>query len=385
MQTQPARPRWLDEEAEIVALLHSVIDRFEQQPGEERSQRIHIPAERALPALKRLDESADQSWLFISELQRLGVLDIKPGRRSLLDAQWSGAKLAFPPDTEAILRHWLNRPARPSELKVWRELVNQNVAAFPGDISVLMRRRLSIPGHTDTETLVALTQIGRFREPITLRQLSATLFRGNSKLLDERKELVQALYPDLQIRQRAIVVAIHLPSHIEGILFIENQDSYISACEAALPGVDHLALVYAAGFRGCAERVREPGGALLHYRGEGYERWREHFELWWLNQQDWPMPLYFFGDLDFSGMEILGTLRRRFGNVVAWQPGYGQLLARLLSEGGHMPDAADKQLQSDPVAVGCSYADEVLLPAMRHHGFLDQETLIPGEELFDHT
>jgi hypothetical protein len=55
------------------------------------------------------------------------------------------------------------------------------------------------------------------------------------------------------------------------------------------------------------------------------------------------------------------------------------LLARLLKEGGHLPNAADKQLQSDPGTVGCSYADEMLLPAMRHHGFLDQETLIPGE------
>jgi hypothetical protein len=60
-----------------------------------------------------------------------------------------------------------------------------------------MRRRLVIPGHTDRETLAALARISTFREPITLRQLSATLFRGNSKLLDDRAELVPALFPQL--------------------------------------------------------------------------------------------------------------------------------------------------------------------------------------------
>lgn len=376
METLPARPRWLDDEAEITTMLHSVVDRFEQHPGHERSQRIHIPVERALPALKRLNESADQIWLLIGELQRLGVLDIEPGKQSPLDAPWRGAKLAFHPAAEATLRHWLERPVLPSELQMWRELVSQHAGAFPGDINVLMRRRLVIPGHTDKETIKALTGIARFREPVTLRQLSAALFRGDSKLLDEREEFIRTLFPGLQIRQRAIVVAIHLPEAVKGILFIENQESYVAASEGTLPGTGQLALVYAAGFRGSADRIREPGGAQLHYSGTGINQWRMVIETWWSNQREWPLPLYFFGDLDFSGMGILAALRRRFGDVVAWQPGYGHLLSRLLTEGGHTADMADKKFQNDPGMVGCSYADQVLLPAMRNHGFLDQEALI---------
>jgi hypothetical protein len=378
METLPARPRWLDDEPEIVALLSSIIDRFEQQSGESRSQRIPVHVERYLPSLKRLDADADQLWHLVGSLQAHGILEIKPAKKSMLDAPWSGAKLAFSPNAEATLRHWLNRPAHPSELKTWRDLVSHHASAFPGDINVLMRRRLVIPGHTDHETIAALARISNFHEPITLRQLSAALFRGDSKLLDERADLVQSLFPDLQIRQRAIVVAVHLPVQIEGILFIENQESYTAGCEGGLPAVQNLALVYAAGFRGSAERIRDADGALLHYCGPGVERWHASIGSWWFTRCDWQPPLYFFGDLDFSGMRILAALRRRFGNVLAWQPGYAHLLACLVSEGGHTADAADKKLQSDPGRVGCSYADEVLLPAMRLHGFLDQEALIPG-------
>ena len=379
MEKLPARPRWLDDEAEITALLHAVVDRFDSQSGEARSKNISFAAERFLLSLKRLDVNADQQWQLIESLQQLSVLHIKPGKRSLLDAPWYGAKLAFPPTAEATLRHWLKRPALPSDLKLWRELVTQHAGAFPGGVDVLMRRRLVIPGHTDQEILDALAGIARFLEPVTLRQLSASLFRGDSKLLDEREELIRTLFPDVPLRQRAIVVAIHLPETVDGFLFIENQESYVAASEGLLPDTGQLALIYAAGFRGSAERIREPGGALLHYSGPGSERWRASLEGWWFARKEWPLPSYFFGDLDFSGMQILTALRRRFGDVTAWQPGYGRLLESVVADGGHSPDAADKTMQNDPGMTGCHYTDEVLLPAMRRYGFLDQEALIPAD------
>lgn len=375
MESLPARPRWLDDEAEIAALLHAVVDRFEQQPGEKRSRCIHLPAERYLKSLKRLDESADHQWRLIESLQQLAIIEIRCAKHSSLDAPWSGAKLAFPPSSEPVLRAWLERPAVASSLERWRDVVLHHAAYFPGDMSILLRRRLTISGHSDEEVVTALTKLARFTEPLTLRQMSSALFRGDSKLLDEREELLRTLFPALSIRTRAIVVAVHLPERIEGILFIENQESYITASEGALPGVGNLALVYAAGFRGSAQRIRESDGALLHYCGPGIDHWQLSFEKWWFNRAQLELPLHFFGDLDFSGMQILIALRRRFGDVTCWKPGYGKLLNRLRAEGGHRPDEADKQRQTDPGVTGCNYADEVLLPAMRDRGFLDQEAL----------
>ncbi|MCW5573268.1 MAG: hypothetical protein KIT37_09580 [Steroidobacteraceae bacterium] len=82
----------------------------------------------------------------------------------------------------------------------------------------------------------------------------------------------------------------------------------------------------------------------------------------------------FYGDLDFSGLSILARLRGSFENTVAWQAGYDPMLAILENGGGHLPEAAKKGAQRDPLRTGCMYADDVLLPALRREGrFVDQE------------
>jgi len=72
-------------------------------------------------------------------------------------------------------------------------------------------------------------------------------------------------------------------------------------------------------------------------------------------------------------MQILKSLRARFGNVTAWQPGYSPMLAVLRAEGGYSPFERQRRGQSDPVSTGCAYADEMLLPAIREKGQRDQE------------
>jgi hypothetical protein len=198
------------------------------------------------------------------------------------------------------------------------------------------------------------------------------LFAGDSKRLDGREELVLELFPDLPLKPRALVIAVKLPKVCRGVLFIENQDTYALALSGSLPETRGLALVYAAGFRGGAERIRERKAALLHYNGNNTDR--TAFESWWFEPSASPPgPVNFFGDLDFSGMGILASLRQRFGEVNAWQAGYRPLLERIRNQGGHSAEAADKQLQIDPGTTGCPYADGVLLPAIREHGFIDQE------------
>jgi hypothetical protein len=86
------------------------------------------------------------------------------------------------------------------------------------------------------------------------------------------------------------------------------------------------------------------------------------------------LPVRFFGDLDFSGMQILASLREVFASAEAWRPGYGELIRVLAAGGGHLPEMAAKERQSDPGRTGCPYADGELLSLMRHHGrFVDQE------------
>lgn len=375
MSVRP-QPPWLADEAEINSLLHAVLDYFDRQPGSERLRAVILPPERYLSSLARADPVADQTWVLVRELERLGLLAVRSARRNPLDPEWQGARLAFPPDAEATLREWLGRSRPEQAAELWRCAVERYAEAFPQGREELLTRRIVIPGRSPDEIMRALAAITSMRGPLTLRQLSASAFWGDSKVLDERGDLVAALFPALEIRERAIVVAIHLPEDWRGTLFIENQDTYTAACGGFPPELRELALVYAAGFRGAAARIRTRGGALLHYAGPGAANYRASFERWWLD--DWTPrgPCWFWGDLDFAGMQILKSLRRRFDDLTAWRPGYERMLAALRSSGGYRPADSAEQGQSDPRSTGCEFADAELLPAVRSYGQMDQERLI---------
>lgn len=363
-----ARPPWLDDEPDLQALLGLVLDRFDQQPASERRTAISLPAEKHLPLLARNDAAADQCWALVEDLARAGVLSIRAGRRGAYDAPWHGARLAFALDCEDRLRAWLNRAPTAPAMEAWRRAVERHAAAFSGGCAQLMQRRVTLDGRDADEVVAAFARLGRLQGPLTLRQMSAYAFWGNSKVLDERGDLVAALFPELTIADRTIVVAIHLPLAPRGVLFIENQDTYTAATRGVPADVCDLALVYAAGFRSAAQRIRTRNGALLHFAGATAAQ--ADIERWWFGDGPPIGPCHFWGDLDFPGTQILKSLRQRFGDVTAWQPGYAPMVEALREAGGYRSSAIDPQ---DLALTGCPYADEVLLPAIRAAGQIDQE------------
>lgn len=368
-------PLWLQDEPEILALLSAVLDRLDQQSGDARQRAIMLPAEKYLTALRRGDEQADQIWAFVNELSHHGVLAIRYARRNPYDSQWKGAKLAFSPAVEPNLRLWLGRPASASHALLWRRAVEKYAPRFPAGHELLLARRIVIPGRTAEEVVAAFASLMQVQRPATLRQLSTLAFWGNSKILDDRGDLVAALFPKLEVRERPIVVAAYLPNRVEGALFIENLDTYSAAIEGQPAATGNHALIYMAGFRGAALRIRSRQGARLHFAGPGRGRFGEEFERWWFDAAAFNDPLYFWGDLDFAGMQILKSLRQRFALVEAWRPGYEPMLADLRAARVNVATSVDVERQVDPVATGCTFADEVLLPAIREHGFWDQERI----------
>lgn len=367
------RPVWLEEEAEIASLLHAALDRFDRQPGTQRLRPVVLPAERHLPSLARADSQADQSWALVRALEELGLLSVRLRPRNPLDPHWQGATLAFPQQCEPLLREWLGRPPAQRVTQQWREAVQRHAAAFPHGAQILYRRRIDIPGRSADEIVRSLARIGTLGGPLTLRQLSATVFWGDSKVLDERAELLQGLFPGLQIRARALVVAVHLPRSWRGTLFVENQDTYTASAGGVPAETTELAIVYAAGFRGAAERIRSRTGALLHFAGPGAPQRAAAFEDWWFEAGAPAGPCWFWGDLDFAGMQILKALRQRFEGLTAWRPGYEPMVQTLREQGGYRPFAPGEPGQSDPGTTGCPFADADLLPAIRQYGQLDQE------------
>jgi Uncharacterized protein conserved in bacteria C-term(DUF2220) len=368
------RPLWLDEEAEIRALLGAALNLFDRQRGSERQRRIHLGAEAHLPALARADVAADQTWSFVRELQRLGVLIVRRPGGSPLDLEWKGAKIAFAPDVEETLRQWLGRDWSEPAAVIWRRAVAEQAAAFRDGGAALAMQRIVIENRSAADVVGALASAKAITGPVTLRQLSATLFWGNSKILDDRGDLVAASFPGLEIRERTLVIAAHLPARCDGVLFIENQDTYTAAVAGSPGAAGQLALVYASGFRGSAARVRTRPGSLLHYAGPGRSEFAERFEAWWYEDGPAPGPAYFWGDLDFAGMQIVKALRSRFAGLSAWQPGYEPMRLALGSGAGGYGVVGG---QVDPGVTGCVYSDSVLLPAIRRWGQRDQEALSP--------
>lgn len=368
-------PLWLQGEAEVGAVLNAVLDRFDQQSGEVRQRAILMPAEKYLTALGRGNDQADQTWAFVNELSRDGVLEIRYARRNPYDLQWQGAKLAFSPAIESTLRSWLGRPPLGSQALLWRRAVEKHAQRFPVGHELLLARRIVVPGRTADEVVAAFASVAQVQRPATLRQLSTRAFWGNSKILDDRGDLVAALFPALEVRERPIVVAAYLPDRIDGVLFIENLDTYSAAIEGQPVAALNYALIYMAGFRGTALRIRSRQGARLHFAGPGRERFGDEFERWWFDAVECNERQYFWGDLDFSGMQILKSLRQRLGSVEAWRPGYEPVLGDLRAAQVGVNGDADVERQVDPVATGCAFADEVLLPAIREFGFWDQERI----------
>ena len=216
-------------------------------------------------------------------------------------------------------------------------------------------------------------------QPMLLREVSAQLFWGMSKVLDKRQGLVAGLLgmDECPFPESPIQLQVYLPvGGYSSVLFIENLMTFEQACRAVDKTFAGLALVYASGFKGSAKRLRMPGGCSLYYAGTGAlgGEIKLLFEEWLFGSADPASPVYFWGDLDFSGMRILAAMRSTFPRLTAWEPGYALMLQELLDGRGHSPEAAEKAGQRPIERTGCLYADQQLIPALKIQGrFVDQE------------
>jgi len=213
---------------------------------------------------------------------------------------------------------------------------------------------------------------------LPLREASARIFQGRSKVLDSRLELLRLLgAKDEQFTEAPVQLLVAVPERLDHVLFVENLVTFERMADNRHPSWEKAALAYAAGFKGSARRLRTPGGSRLYFRAGELAiaaAAGEAVAAWLYGRSE--LPVYFFGDLDYAGLQILSGIREGFPGAQAWQPGYEQLAEVLRVGGGHLPETADKERQVMPGLVGCAYADEVLHPLIRSTGrFVDQEAL----------
>ncbi|MCF6338487.1 MAG: DUF2220 family protein [Gammaproteobacteria bacterium] len=371
-------PVWLNDTPEILWLCNWFINRLNKRPASARTKPVVITLnEKNIPGLFIQGEAADHLWDLIKSLEEdHQVFHIRQkNQKDPFSPEYTRARLTLKDGGEDILRSWLQRAKGLSPLQAWRKAVAENQHRFPGKTEKLSAHHITLHSMENSTIIDAFVSLAEYqRLGLSLRQLSSRCFFGDSKFLDNREELIRELYPDLHITPRPVMVNIFIPATVHGILFIENQDSYTRAMAGSPAICKNWILVYAAGFKGSATRIRQPNGVSLHYHGKSNNVIQKQLEAWWFAQQVSEWPVCFWGDMDYSGMDILKALKQRFDEMHAWQPGYEVMLKLLQQQKGHRPVMADKQEQQDPGTTGCDFADKILLPAIRQEKqFVDQE------------
>lgn len=365
----------------VQELLNMLVDRLDaaEQRGSTKAKSVQLD-ERTWPALymSPVESQKEHLWEHVVAMVRCGWLAVKPET-----ALKSRSGYASSPRVSVVdqreLRAAVGRQERvKSSAERWRDAVSSGLLASDTVKRLVSEYCIDIPGRTMTEVVEQLNRLPALAEKsMLLREVSSQLFWGMSKVLDKRQGLVAAILgmDDCPFPESPIQLHVFLPAggH-RGVLFIENSVSFECAMREPRGVFGELALVYASGFKGSAQRLRTTEGCSLFYAaGGGLERdLRATFEDWLFGRQE--IPSYFWGDLDFAGMRILAAMRATFSGLTAWVPGYAPMLTVLKGGGGHPPEAADKQGQKPIASTGCEYADEQLVPALQtFRRFVDQE------------
>lgn len=377
-------PLWL-QSAPVQQLLNLLVDRLDsaERRGSARAQSVAL-GERTWSALYKAQRESEKEdlWSHAVELARWGWFSVKPDGALRSRSGYSDSPRVTVAN-EAEVRRAVGRAQRvKSAAERWREAVREGLHGSDEVKAAISEFCIDMPDRTMAEVVERLNGLPVLAgKHMLLREVSAQLFWGMSKVLDKRQGLVAALlgvdecpFPESPIQLQVFLP----PTGYRGVLFIENLMSFERALRSTSSAFGGLALVYASGFKGSAQRLRTPDGCSLFYAARGgiSQDLRDGFEAWLFDKGS--TPAFFWGDLDWSGMRILSAMRTSFAGLSAWEPGYSLMLATLTEGKGHSPEAADKQGQKMLGASGCAYADAHLLPALQAHGrFVDQEQISP--------
>jgi len=377
-----SEPLWLKANGTL-QLLNYIVDRLDSADAQGKSIVRAIKLNGiSFPALYKsnLEEEREQLWGFLQQMISWGWFDVKLDRLKPGQAPYeSNPRLYILNEIE--VRRITGRLTRVrSSTEVWREAVFAHLNADDSIKEAVSRLRVEIPGRSAEEIVRQLSSLHSLvNEPLLLREVSARLFWGQSKVLDGRQQLVATVLQqdECPFPEMPIQLQVHLPHDgFSGVLLIENQATFEQATRDTSGRYHGLALVFASGFKGSAKRLRLTFGASVYFAAHGtLEEQHTTKFIGWL-RTGVKLPSWFWGDLDYSGMRILAALRDVFDDMEAWKPGYEPMLERLKNNEGHEPDAAGKSRQSIIDETGCQYADTQLLPALNIYGiFVDQEVV----------
>ncbi|NVK41559.1 MAG: hypothetical protein HWE39_09980 [Oceanospirillaceae bacterium] len=397
MSTKPDVSSRIDEN--IQRVLHALITKVDKQPFSERSNKVSEPIGRIKGLTSPEWPGQDQElWDQLKELEQVQLiqLDMKARVDRLADPWRSCRSVVLLPEQEYALREALNRPD-PRVDRGTFEALKRSYDVW--EVPDLLQPSLCPNGLEWNEWLDGLAQVPKVIEEarqlgrkLSCYQISARVFQGRSKFLTDKENWLEMLFglPGV-VLVRPLILNVSLVVEPRSLLFIENKDTYrdlSSAHQRVLFDLERTVLIYSEGFMAGAERIRQEEGVALHLDSAGVSdipstEWLRRA----LSSSD-EVPRYFFGDVDWSGAQILQRLTSIFPGLCAWRPGYQAMLEFLNQDAkdsdatggippsrGHSLLMAKKQGQRPVVTTGDSWFDQQLLPLIAEGCCLDQEVL----------
>lgn len=373
-------PIWVSDHDEI----HNLLSQFIGKMDKGTRLLIRLTPMTAPALFDYNNPESDMVWSLIQLLeQEHRVLSIELEKQRPDKEIYDNAKIRFNPESENLVRRWLGRPKRKPYKVEWRLAVESLEWNTSTDVSYIATNPLKYwnieAGDMAAQLLTTETSLSK---PKTLREISAAYFWGDSKFLDSRQEYLESAFPHQKenILTRPVLVNAYIPESFTSVLFIENQDTFLMLASNLVAmsetgGTKNtMAIVYTAGYRGSAARIRDYSGYVISAVAQTSPKVIDRFTQWWELKSDDQIPTFFWGDLDYSGLAILSALRGIFKGMTVWRPGYDAMLLHHGNNVSHPISSANKGAQKDPGQTGCPYSDDILLPAIRMDElFVDQE------------
>ena len=285
----PPCPKWVKDEPIISHLLSTLIDKIDRDVKPQ--MRISL---KTMPQLYDFnDQDTEYLWSLVEQLDiQYHFLSIKKQRASAGQVSYDNAQIRFNASSENIVRQWINRPISTSYSMEWDSAVSRYSSCFSTTADFLKNNQIQHTEKSADEVIHSLSRLNKeLDRPATLRALSAKFFWGDSKFLDNREDFLRSLFPEQScyIKSRPLLINAFVPDVFSSVLFIENQDTFLMLSDLAddnsLPKesmLNEVALVYSAGFRGSASRIREQGNATFSLVGLSTPQAVNKFKQWWL-------------------------------------------------------------------------------------------------------
>jgi hypothetical protein len=377
-------PKWVVDNAFITRFLNFFVDQCDKPKTVRFQKSINSKVTPELFDFK--NEDTEYLWRLIDLKlnQQHNVIErIQYRRVGESSAIYENAIVYFNRKSENLVRSWLQRSAEQSYALQWHDALN----TFPQLRSTSLNQSIKVKGLSAIEIIEGFARVGQTllslsnrSEEISLRGLSARCFWGDSKFLDNRRDLIKQVFElsESVVVPRRIMLSAYVPLNLSELIFVENFDSFLSTVNAVKlsPRSKSTAVVYSAGYRGSAQLIRTHGHSQFVTINSVDDAVFNAFSEWWFQQSELQVKTYFWGDLDYEGMRILKALDKNFPNTQAWKIAYDMMLTYHKNGLGHGPQIANKQYQLEPEESGCEYADTKLIPLLlSSQRFIDQEVI----------